>query len=130
MFQMVLLAWEHRHESPRAKALASEIAAQYDAELVVGVLAPEGDAEPAETLESVEGETRVSLPYRHVARDVAAFAHEYGYDLIVVGHHPPERTHRIFTHHTARELIDVADVPVLIVAEQDFVDWTAAHEQA
>jgi nucleotide-binding universal stress UspA family protein len=126
VFQTVLLAWEQQHESPRAREFASELAARYDAELFVGVLVPKGSAEAEEPLE-VEGEFRVTIPYRRVARDLAAFAHEHGHDLLVVGHHPPERSHRLFTHDVAQELIDVADIPVLIVAEADFLDHTAAH---
>jgi nucleotide-binding universal stress UspA family protein len=49
-----------------------------------------------------------------------ALAHEHGLDLIVVGHHAPERTHRVFTHDMARDLVRDATVPVLVVAEGDF----------
>lgn len=119
MFQTVLLAWEERHESPRARELASEIVDRYEAELVVGLLVPAGSG-GAPAMTDSDGLFRVTIPYRHVARDVAAFAHEHGYDLIVVGHHPPERSHRVFTHDIARELVDLADIPVLVVAEADF----------
>jgi nucleotide-binding universal stress UspA family protein len=50
-----------------------------------------------------------------------ALAHEHAFDLIVVGHHAPERIHRVFTHDMARDVATGSVVPVLVVAEGEAV---------
>jgi nucleotide-binding universal stress UspA family protein len=124
MFSTVLLAWEVEHPSTRALAIAAEFARVYDADLTVAVLVPEHEPEPGRLPEldaAYAGAAQVTVSCRHAASDLVAFAHEHGFDVIVVGHHPPEHVRRIFTHDRAREIVDRADVPVLVVAEDDFV---------
>jgi nucleotide-binding universal stress UspA family protein len=116
MFHTVLLAWEQEHPPQRALASASEMARVFDAQLVVAVLLREHE-HVNELSDLLPGTERVVLPCRRPAHDLVEFAHEHGFDLLVVGHHPPERAHRIFTHDIAREIVREADVPVLVVAE-------------
>jgi K+-sensing histidine kinase KdpD len=120
MFQTILLAWEQAHTPAHALEVAQELANKYDAELVIGVLVPRSEAAAtgAHALD-IERPARVSIPYHHAAHDLAEFAHQHGFDLLVVGHHPPERTHRLFSHDIVREIIDQADIPVLVVGEDE-----------
>jgi nucleotide-binding universal stress UspA family protein len=118
MFQTVLLAWEQSHPPKRALASAGELARVFDARLVVAVLLLEHE-HVNELSDLLPGIDRIVLPCRRPAHDLVEFAHEHGFDLLVVGHHPPERSHRIFSHDIAQEIVREADVPVLVVAEDE-----------
>jgi nucleotide-binding universal stress UspA family protein len=131
MFQKVLLAWEDAHPPERALAVATELARVYGAKLTIAALraaptdgpkrgpAPAQSKRPPEPLDVEIAWTTIAE--RHPVTGMLALAHEHAFDLIVVGHHAPERIHRVFTHDMARDVATGSLVPVLVVAEGEAV---------
>jgi nucleotide-binding universal stress UspA family protein len=121
MFQKVLLAWEDAHPPERALAVATELARVYGAKLTIAALgpAPTHSKRPPEPLGVETAWTTIAE--RHPVAGMLALAHEHAFDLIVVGHHAPERIHRVFTHDMARDVATGSVVPVLVVAEGEAV---------
>ncbi len=122
MFQRVLLAWEEDHPPLAALAAARNLVRVCDAELTVATVVrqerhPHPPAVAAPDLGRDVLYARVVA--HHPAAGLLSFAHEHGFDLLVVGHHAPERVHRVFTRDIARELAREAEMPVLVIAEAD-----------
>ena len=53
----------------------------------------------------------------HPAEDLLRYAHEHGFDLVVVGHHRSRRPGRFLLHGLAERLIAHAEMPVLVVSD-------------
>jgi nucleotide-binding universal stress UspA family protein len=140
MFQRVLVGWDGSRPAKRALDLAVDLARRYDAEIIALSVAhsPAHAETEADRVESVEAARahltesfanvsdaapRVGVALEHVviegdhpADDLIAYAHEHGFDLVVVGHHR-RRGGRFVVHGLTERLVDVCDVPVLVVTE-------------
>jgi nucleotide-binding universal stress UspA family protein len=133
MFQKILLAWEDAHPPQRALAVATEITRVYGARLSVATLVADARHPHLQvpTPAALGGDYECTMIIdRHPVAGMLALAHEHGFDLVVVGHHAPERTHRVFTHDMARDLVRESIVPVLVVAEGDFSGARAPELQS
>jgi nucleotide-binding universal stress UspA family protein len=139
MFQRILLAWDDSKPARRALDLAIDLARRYEAEIVAASVAhsPAHAETEADRVESVgaarlhlveslasvrDRADRVGVPLEHVviegehpAEDLLSYAHEHGFDLVVVGHHRGGRTGRFLLHGLAERLVDASSVPVLVV---------------
>lgn len=142
MFQRVLVGWDGSQPAKRALDVAVDLARRYDAEIVAVSIAhsPAHAETEADRIESVDAARaylvesfanvsdrahRVGVELEHVliegdhpADDLIAYAHEHGFDLVVVGHHR-RRAGRFVVHGLTKRLVDVCDVPVLVVTEPD-----------
>jgi nucleotide-binding universal stress UspA family protein len=140
MIQQILVAWDGSAPAHHALDLAIDLARRYEAELVAASVAysPAHAETEADRLESVdaarryleetflavaERAARVGVPLRHVivegvrpADDLLGYAHEHGFDLVVVGHHRNRRSGRFFLHGLAERMIAHADIPILVVS--------------
>ncbi|MGH3003846.1 MAG: universal stress protein [Gaiellaceae bacterium] len=140
--QQILVAWDGSRPAVRAFETAVELARRYDAELVaVSVAHSPAHAETAgdrresvdaasryleETLAAVHDRAeRVGVPLSHVivegdapADDILGYAHEHGFDLVVVGHHRNRRAGRFLLHGLAERMISHASMPVLVVTDE------------
>jgi nucleotide-binding universal stress UspA family protein len=143
MMQQILIAWDGSRPALRAFDTAVDLARRYDAELVaVSVAHSPAHAETAadrtesvdaarryleETLSAVHDRAeRVGVPLAHVivegdspADDILGYAHEHGFDLVVVGHHRNRRTGRFLLHGLAERMIAHASMPVLVVTDEE-----------
>jgi nucleotide-binding universal stress UspA family protein len=144
VIQQILIAWDGSPPARYALDVAVDLARRYEAELVAASVAhsPAHAETEADRVESVDAarryleETfaavadrarRVGVPLEHVviegdrpADDILAYAHEHGFDLVVVGHHRNRRPGRFLLHGVAERMIAQAGVPVLVVsAEHD-----------
>lgn len=141
MFQRILIAWDGSEVARRALDLAVDLARRYDAELVAASVArspthAETEADRAESaqaarahLEETFGRVRdradrigvalehVVIEGDHAAQDLLDYAHEHGFDLLVVGHHRRTRGGRLLLHGVPQALIDAAELPIMIVGE-------------
>jgi nucleotide-binding universal stress UspA family protein len=108
MFHRILLAWPRDTPPTRSLLVARSLAEVYDAELTVCCL---GDG--AVEAQAAAGADVVveSLPAGHVDRELLQYAHEHAFDLLVIG-----RARE--AEHLARQVIDWASLPVLVVAEE------------
>jgi nucleotide-binding universal stress UspA family protein len=142
MLQQILVAWDGSRPARRAFDTALDLARHYDAELVaVSVAHSPAHAETEEdraesvdaarqyleqTFASVDDRAeRVGVPLDHViiegsnpAGDILDYAHQHGFDLVVVGHHRNRRTGRFLLHGLAERMIAHAQIPVLVVADE------------
>jgi nucleotide-binding universal stress UspA family protein len=107
MFQRILLAWPEPDPPARALALARELAEEYAAQLVVCCLGDEATKAQAAVGAEIQVE---SVSARHGTREALDYAHEHGFDLLVVGRIPGRGG-------LAGELISQTAIPVLVVAE-------------
>jgi len=143
MFQRILLAWDGSSVSLRAFDVAIDLGRRYDVELVaVSVAYSPAHAETAsdrtesaqaaqrylaETFDEVRDRAdRAGVDVEHVVLEgdepasvLLEHCHKHGFDLIVIGHHHSGRVGRLLLHGIAPELIDAANVPVLVVGEQE-----------
>jgi nucleotide-binding universal stress UspA family protein len=141
MLQQILIAWDGSRPARRAFDTALDLARRYDAELVAVSVAhspahaeTEGDRAESvdaarryleETFAAVDDRAeRVGVPLEHViiegdnpAEDILAYAHEHGFDLVVIGHHRNRRAGRFLLHGLAERMIAHASMPVLVVAD-------------
>lgn len=141
MFQRILVAWDGSVPALRALDLAVNIARTYGAEIVVASVAhsPAHAETEEDRLESVtaarryleesfakvrDRADRIGVEIEHAivegdrpADDILGYAHEHGFDLVVVGHHRNRRAGRFFLHGVAERLVAVAAVPVLVVGD-------------
>jgi len=142
MFQQILVAWDGSRPSRLAFDNALDLARRYEAELVAVSIAhspahaeTEGDRAESvdaarqyleETFESLDDRARrVGVALDHVviegdnpADDILRYAHQHGFDLVVVGHHRNRRPGRFFLHGLAERMIAYATMPVLVVSEE------------
>jgi nucleotide-binding universal stress UspA family protein len=143
MFHRILLAWDGSRPARHALDTAVDLARRYDADIVALSVAHapahaetrEDRAESAEaarehlagTLADVRDRAdRVGVPLEHVvlegdhpAEEILAYAHEHGFDLVVVGRHRTGRAGRLLLHELAERLARQGIVPVLIVGEPE-----------
>jgi nucleotide-binding universal stress UspA family protein len=143
MFQRILVAWDGSDAARRALDVGIDLARHYEAELIAASVAyspayAETEADRAEsaaaarrhleqTLERVRDRAdRIGVPLSqavidgdHPAEDLLAYAHEHGFDLLVVGHHRSSRGGRLLLRGVPERLLSSADLPVLIVGERN-----------
>lgn len=142
MFQRILLAWDGSSVSLRAFDVAIDLGRRYDLELVatsVAYLPSHAETEAdraesaqaarrylAETFDEVKDRAhRAGVEVEHVVLEgdepaavLLEYCRQHGFDLIVVGHHHSGRVGRLLLHGVAPDLIDSADVPVLVVGDE------------
>lgn len=142
MFQRILLAWDGSSVALRAFDVAIDLGRRYDLELVAASVAysPAHAETASDRTESAEAARRYLAETFEEVRDRAVRAgvgveqvvlegddpaavllehcHEHGFDLIVVGHHHAGRAGRLLLHGIAPQMIESAEVPVLVVGEQ------------
>jgi nucleotide-binding universal stress UspA family protein len=142
MLQQIMIAWDGSHPSRRAFQVALDLARRYDAELTAVSVAhspahaeTEGDrAESVDAAREYLEETfatvrdraeHIGVPLEHLiiegdnpADDILHYAHEHGFDLVVVGHHRNRRTGRFLLHGLAERMIAKAPMPVLVVTDE------------
>jgi len=140
MFSQILIAWDGSPPSEWAFEAALDLARRYEAQLcAVSVAHSPAHAETREDrqesvnaarhyLEETFGQVRdradrAGVSVEHVivegdnpASDILGYAHEHGYDLLVVGHHRKTRSGRFLIHGLTAKTIDAAEIPVLVVA--------------
>jgi nucleotide-binding universal stress UspA family protein len=141
MLQQILVAWDGSRPAHHAYEFALDLARRYEAELTVISVAhspahaeTEGDRAESvgaarqyleETFATVRRQAErigVSLDYLIIegdnpAADILRYAHEHGFDLVVIGHHRNRRTGRFLLHGLAERMIADAPMPVLVVAD-------------
>jgi nucleotide-binding universal stress UspA family protein len=131
MFQRIMVAWDGSALAERALDMAVDIACTYEAEIVAAsVLAPAGDphllqaafarAREACVDRGVEPEHAI-IEGGHPARDLLEYAHEHGFDLLVIGHHRHERPGGIMLHGMTERLLTAAQLPMLVVGSEEIV---------
>jgi nucleotide-binding universal stress UspA family protein len=140
MFSQILIAWDGSPPSEWAFEAALDLARRYEAQLcAVSVAHSPAHAETGEDrqesvnaarhyLEETFGQVRdradrAGVSVEHVivdgdnpASDILGYAHEHGFDLLVVGHHRKTRSGRFLIHGLTAKTIDAAEIPVLVVA--------------
>lgn len=128
MFQRILVPWDGSELGDRALATAVELAGRYDAEIVVAsVLTGEATGDARDRLQMAfardwgDGRRdRMLIGHEVLAgRDPTAvlldFAHEHGFDLVVIGHHRDPRPGHLGLHGLTQHLLAAAEIPVLVV---------------
>lgn len=127
MFQRILVVWDGSELAERAFAMGLELAGTYEAELVAAsVIDPTSDDQEARLVSlfadrHAEHERRgwtighELIRGSHPDRDLLAYAHRHGFDLLVVGHHREPKPGVLVLHGVAEHLVAAADVPVLVV---------------
>lgn len=140
MFNQILLAWDGSPPAELAFDAALDLARRYDAELCAASVAhsPAHAETGDDRRESVDAarryleETfaqvrdraeRAGVAVDHVilegddpAAVILGYAHEHGFDLLVIGHHRKSRSGRFLIHGLTAKTIDAAELPVLVVA--------------
>lgn len=143
MFQRILIAWDGSRVALRALDVSLDVARRYDAELVAASVAyspshAETEEDRAESAHAArrhledtfarvrDRAERIGVPIEHViidgdnpGEDLLAYAHEHGFDLLVAGHHRSGRAGRLLLHGVPERLVAAAEVPVLIIGDQD-----------
>jgi nucleotide-binding universal stress UspA family protein len=128
MFQRILVAWDGSELAERALEMAVDIACTYEAEIVAAsVLAPAGDPHLLESAfarayqecadRGVEVEHQI-IEGGHPAHDLLEYAHEHGFDLLVIGHHRHDRPEGIRLHGMTQHLVSAAQLPMLVVGSE------------
>jgi nucleotide-binding universal stress UspA family protein len=141
MLQQILVAWDGSRPAHRAYEFALDLARRYDAELtVISVAHSPAHAETeADRAESIDAARRyleesftaarrqservgVNLDYLIIEganppTDIVRYAHEHGFDLVVIGHHRNRRAGRFLIHGLAERMIADAPMPVLVVSD-------------
>lgn len=107
MIQRILLAWEHDNPPDASLRAARSLADAYQAELTVCCFGD--DTVEAQAAAGADAFIEALSP-EHAAEQLAHYAHEHGFDLLVIGRKPGE-------HLLGRRLLDDVSCPVLVVAE-------------
>jgi len=142
MFQRFLLAWDGSRAATRALDIAIDLTRRYDGELVAVSIAytpahAETTADRDESFNAAvryleasfeevrDRADRVGITVEHQIIDgddpaaaLRRHAHDNSFDLIVCGQHHSRRVGRLLLHGVAEDLINAADVPVLVVTEE------------
>ncbi len=142
MFQRFLLAWDGSKASMRALDVAIDMARRYDGELIAVSIAyaPAHAETTADRDESYNAAVRylegsftevrdradragVSIEHQiidgdHPAQALLHHAHRHSFDLIVCGQHHSQRAGRLLLHGVAEDLVQAAEVPVLVIGEE------------
>jgi nucleotide-binding universal stress UspA family protein len=140
MFSQILIAWDGSPPSEWAFDAALDLARRYEAHLcAVSIAHSPAHAETGEdreesvhaarryleeTFEQIRDRAdRAGVSVDHVvvegdnpASDILGYAHEHGFDLLVVGHHRKTRSGRFLIHGLTAQTIEASDIPVLVVA--------------
>lgn len=143
MFHRILLAWDGSPSAERALDVTLDLARRYDADVTAASVAyAPGQAETtADRRESTDAarrhleETfarihdraeRVGVAMEHQiledddpARALLGFAHDHGFDLVVVGHHTQRRVGRILFGGLSQILVANPRLPVLVIGGAD-----------
>ena len=141
MIQQILIAWDGSRPARHALDIAVDLARRYEAELVAASVAhspahAETESDRAESVDAArryleetfhavaDRAERAGVPLDQViiegdtpADDLLRYAHEHGFDLVVVGHHRSRRPGRFLLHGLAERLIAHADMPFLVVSD-------------
>jgi nucleotide-binding universal stress UspA family protein len=124
VFQRVLVAWDGSELAEQALDMAVDLARTYDAEIVAAsVLGPGVDGHALDTAFASAREQRCAgvavehrvISGRHPAADLLDFAHEHGFDLLVIGHHRGKVPGRLLLHGVTEHLVSACRLPVLVV---------------
>jgi nucleotide-binding universal stress UspA family protein len=142
MLQQILIAWDGSRPSLRAFDTALDLARRYEAELTAVSVAhspahAETDGDRNESVDAarnyleetlatvVDRAERVGVPLEHVviegdhpAENILGYAHDHGFDLVVVGHHRNSRPGRFLLHGLAERMIANAEMPVMVVSDE------------
>ena len=140
MFQQILIAWDGSPPAEWAFDAAADLARRYDADLVALSVAhsPAHAETTADRRESVDAARRyleetfarvrdraeragvaveqVVIEGDQPAASILDYAHDHGFDLLVIGHHHRRRSGRFLLHGLAERTIEAAELPVLVVA--------------
>jgi nucleotide-binding universal stress UspA family protein len=143
MFQRILIAWDGSDVALRAFDAAIDMTRRYHAELVAISIAyspahaeTAGDREESadaahrylqETFREVADRAeRAGVDVEHQiimgetpARALLDYAHEHGFDLLVMGHHHSRRAGRLLLRGVTQQLLADATIPVLVVSDDD-----------
>jgi nucleotide-binding universal stress UspA family protein len=130
MFQRILVAWDGSELAGCALDAAVEFASRYEAQIVAAAVVTEGDETSEEAhrrLGAAFADARAGADQAGVAisqeildghdpaRDLLWYAHEHGFDLVVIGHHRDPKPGVLALHGVTEHLVSAADVPVLVV---------------
>jgi hypothetical protein len=107
MFRRILLVWLHDGPALRSLDVARALAGAFDAELTICCLGD--DALDAQAAAGPDARVQ-TIRGTHADRELLDFAHEHGFDLLVIG-----RGQR--NEPLPRRLIDRASLPVLVVGD-------------
>jgi nucleotide-binding universal stress UspA family protein len=142
MFQRILIAWDGSDVALRAFDAAIDMTRRYAAELVAVSIAyspahaeTAGDREESadaahrylqETFREVADRAeRAGIDVEHQiiigetpARALLDYAHEHGFDLLVMGHHHSRRAGRLLLRGVTQQLLADATIPVLVVSDE------------
>jgi nucleotide-binding universal stress UspA family protein len=142
MFQRFLLAWDGSRAALRALDVAIDMTRRYEGELTAVSIAytpahAETTADRDESfnaavryLETTFTEVRdradragVTITHQIIdgtnpARALLHHAHQHSFDLIICGQHHSQRAGRLLLHGVADDLVQAADVPVLVIGEE------------
>jgi nucleotide-binding universal stress UspA family protein len=142
MFQRILIAWDGSDVALRALDAAIDMTRHYDAELVAVSIAyspahaeTAGDREESadaahrylqETFREVADRAeRAGVDVEHQiimgetpARALLDYAHQHGFDLLVMGHHHSRRAGRLLLRGVTQQLLTDATIPVLVVSDE------------
>lgn len=143
MFQRILLAWDGSSVALRAFDVAIDLTRRYDVELTAASIAysPAHAETATDRTESADAAHRYLVDTFTEVRDRAEragvdvehtivegddpaaalldYCHQHGFDLIVVGHHRTGRAGRLLLRGVTRQLLDRAQVPILVVTDQE-----------
>jgi nucleotide-binding universal stress UspA family protein len=129
VFQRILAVWDGSELAERAYEMGIDLAATYGAEIVAAsVVHPDEDTGEQEALlvklfaerHADDGERGCTVTHeiirgRHTGDDVLGYAHEHGFDLVVIGHHHHPKPGVLVLHGVTEHLIADAELPVLVV---------------
>lgn len=128
MFQRILVPWDGSELADRALGTAMELAVGYEAEIVLAsVLTADACGDGGRRLAAAFERTRVAaqrsgvplshqiLEGRHPTDVLLDFAHEHGFDLMVIGHHRDPHPGHLVLHGVTEHLVAAAEVPILVV---------------
>jgi nucleotide-binding universal stress UspA family protein len=142
MFQRILIAWDGSPLAVRALDVAIDVARRYDAELVAASIAyspahaetaadREASAAAAHTYleqtfrEVADRAERAGIIIDHQIVDAETpasalidYAHEHGFDLLVLGHHHTSRAGRLLLRGVSQDVLTGATMPVLVVSDE------------
>jgi len=139
MFRRILIAWDGSPPAEWAFDAALDVARRFNAELcAISVAHSPAHAETEEDRRESVADARRYLEESYApvkdraeragvavdqiviegeepAAAILDYAHEHGFDLLVIGHHRKSRSRRFLIHGLTSKTMDTADLPVLVV---------------